>query len=90
MGTPSLSGAIDSSVMYLLETAHSSFCSRRMAPTSRVMAASLGACAGEKVLEVRPGGTKSPWRKAFSTRHHQPKGSKIVDSSRDENGQTLG
>ena len=28
--------------MYLLETAHSSFCSRRMAPTSRVMAASLG------------------------------------------------
>ena len=31
MGTPSLSGAIDSSVMYLLETAHSSFCSRRMA-----------------------------------------------------------
>ena len=32
MGTPSLSGAIDSSVMYLLETAHSSFCSRRMAP----------------------------------------------------------
>ena len=42
MGTPSLSGAIDSSVMYLLETAHSSFCSRRMAPTSRVMAASLG------------------------------------------------
>ena len=42
MGTPSLSGAMDSSVMYLLETAHSSFCSRRMAPTSRVMAASLG------------------------------------------------
>ena len=42
MGTPSLRGAIDSSVMYLLETAHSSFCSRRMAPTSRVMAASLG------------------------------------------------
>ena len=48
MGTPSLSGAMDSSVMYLLETAHSSFCSRRMAPTSRVMAASLGKISGNK------------------------------------------
>ena len=28
--------------MYLLETAHSSFCSRRIAPTSRVIAFSLG------------------------------------------------
>ena len=27
--------------MYLLETAHSSFCSRRIAPTSRVIAFSL-------------------------------------------------
>ena len=28
--------------MYLLATAHSSFCSSRIAPTSRVMASSLG------------------------------------------------
>ncbi len=39
----SLNGATDSSVMYLdLCTAHSSFCSCRMAPTRRVMASSLG------------------------------------------------
>ena len=37
-----LTGAMDSSVMYLLETAHSSFCSSRIAPTRRVMASSLG------------------------------------------------
>ena len=38
----SLTGAMDSSVMHLLETAHSSFCSSRMAPISRVMASALG------------------------------------------------
>jgi hypothetical protein len=39
----SLKGAMVSSVMYLARcTTHSSFCSNRIAPTRRVMAASLG------------------------------------------------
>ena len=39
----SLNGATDSSVMYLERcTAHSSFCSSRIAPTRRVMASSFG------------------------------------------------
>ena len=41
-----------SSVMYLLETAHSSFCSRRMAPTRRTMASSLGKIPTTLVLRL--------------------------------------
>ena len=59
MGTPSPSGAMDSSVMYLLETAHSSFCSRRIEPCDGVFVGKDAARHGAVRSNATSGG--APW-----------------------------